>query len=82
MLNLIYKKATLTEIFNQISTTEVEEVRKRAIRFLTYKIPLLDTSGQQGIQNASTDTVAGDRAVLTKDVENFLIKLIKQVLGI
>ena len=34
-------KATLDEIFNQITTAVLEEVRKRAIKFLVVKIPAL-----------------------------------------
>ena len=54
-------RTTLTEMFNHINTAGIEEVRKRAIRYLVTKIPQLESN------------------VLTKDVEDFLIKQIKQV---
>jgi hypothetical protein len=56
----------------------VDEVRKRAIRFIACKIPLLDSNKQLGDQKSQTD-VAADSTVLKKDVEEFLIKQIKQV---
>jgi hypothetical protein len=35
-------KATLVEIFNHIKSTDLEEVRKRAIKFLVTKLPTLE----------------------------------------
>jgi hypothetical protein len=62
--------ATLNEIFNQINTAELEEVRKRAIKFLVTKIPVY-------IEQQSTATAA---ATTTKDLEDLIIKQVKTVL--
>lgn len=62
-------KETLNAIFNQINTAELEEIRKRAIKFLVAKLPVMiepNSSSSSGIIN--------------KDVEELLVKHIKQVL--
>lgn len=61
MFHFIAITVTLTEIFNQINTADLEEVRKRAIKFLVHKIPTIESE------------------VMSKDVEDYLIKQIKQV---
>lgn len=69
-------KISLKEIFNQITTTEVEEVRKRAIKFLVAKVPQLETILNRDIEEfivKSTKQVLQD-----VDAEEFvlLIKLL------
>lgn len=60
-------KSTLNEIFNQITTADLEEVRKRAIKFLVAKIPgYLEQSTTSGIS--------------TKDLEDSIVKHVKTVL--
>ena len=56
--------ATLNEIFNQITTSDVDEVRKRAIKFLLAKVPsFLDEPTPQA-----------------KELEETIIKDVKQVI--
>ena len=57
--------ATLNEIFNQINTAEVEEVRKRAIKFLVAKIPAFMKESAEGAH---------------KDLEDLIVKHVKQAL--
>jgi hypothetical protein len=57
-------KATLSEIFNQITTAELEVVRKRAIRFLVAKVPSILEQQQQN----------------SHEFEELVIKHVKQVL--
>jgi hypothetical protein len=67
-------KSTLNEIFNQINTAELEEVRKRAIKFLVSKLPgLFDVSSQ-----ASAAPPANNP--FNKELEDVIIKNVKQVL--
>jgi len=45
-------QAALNEIFNQINTAVVEEVRKRAIKFLVAKLPAyLEQSGSKDLED-------------------------------
>lgn len=65
----MFFKATLNEIFNQINTAELEEVRKRAIKFLVSKLPgLFDSTGA-----APTNTP------FNKELEDIIVKNVKQV---
>jgi hypothetical protein len=63
-------KSTLGEIFNQINTAELEEVRKRAIKFLVSKLPALFAASA----NATTPSL------FNKELEDLVIKNVKQVL--
>ena len=66
-------KETLNAIFNQINTAELEEIRKRAIKFLVAKIPaMVEPAGAGAVTAAST--------VINKEVEELLVKHVKQVL--
>jgi hypothetical protein len=66
----LFFKATLNEIFNQINTAELEEVRKRAIKFLVSKLPgLFDNTG------AATAT----NTPFNKELEDIIVKNVKQV---
>jgi len=63
-------KATLNEIFNQINTAELEEVRKRAIKFLVGKLPgLFDVSA-----------TAPPNSPFNKELEDIIVKNVKQVI--
>ena len=62
-------KETLNAIFNQINTAELEEIRKRAIKFLVTKLPVMIES-----------TASGNGAIINKEVEELLVKHVKQVL--
>ena len=67
----MFFKATLNEIFNQINTAELEEVRKRAIKFLVSKLPgLFDNTGA-----AATAT----NTPFNKELEDIIVKNVKQV---
>ena len=57
----------MNEIFNQITTAELEEVRKRAIKFLVSKLPTL-------IESSATNTQ------FNKEFEDLVVKNVKQVL--
>jgi hypothetical protein len=57
----------LNEIFNQITTAELEEIRKRAIKFLVSKLPTL-------IESSATNTQ------FNKEFEDLVVKNVKQVL--
>lgn len=59
-------KSTLNEIFNQINTAELEEVRKRAIKFLVSKLPLY-------LQQTNEINP-------TKDLEESIVKHVKTVI--
>jgi len=64
-----FLKATLNEIFNQINTAELEEVRKRAIKFLVAKLPgLFDSTG-----------TAPPASPFNKELEDIIVKNVKQV---
>jgi hypothetical protein len=63
----------LAEIFNQIATAELEEVRKRAIRFLVSKVPGLFTATSPA---ASADTATN---LFNKELEDLIVKHVKQV---
>jgi hypothetical protein len=65
---LIRPKASLNEIFNQINTAELDEVRKRAIKFLVAKIPTLLVE------------TAISPATSNKELEDLVIKNVKEVL--
>lgn len=60
-------KSTLGEIFNQITTAELEEVRKRAIKFLVSKIPTLFGPGLSN-------------TIYNKEFEDLVVTHVKQVL--
>lgn len=75
----LFFKATLGEIFNQINTAELEEVRKRAIKFLVAKIPGLFT----GVDSTATATAAANNtSPLNKELEDLIVKHVKQVCGV
>lgn len=63
-------KSTLNEIFNQINTAELEQVRKRAIKFLVTKMPIL-------LEYVATETPT---PAANKEFEDLIIKNVKQVL--
>ena len=65
----LYKIATLNEIFNQINTAELEEVRKRAIKFLVTKLSgLFDSTATPSPSNP-----------FNKELEDIIVKNVKQV---
>ena len=67
-LSVFLLKATLNEIFNQINTAELEEVRKRAIKFLVAKLPgLFDSSAAPSPTNP-----------FNKELEDIIVKNVKQ----
>ena len=64
-------KSSLNEIFNQINTAELEQVRKRAIQFLVSKIPALFEEANRNPSPTSP---------FNKELEESLVKHIKHVL--
>lgn len=62
-------KSVLNEMFNQINTAELEEVRKRAIKFLVCKIPAL-------LKEPETPELI----LLHKGLEDAIVKHVKQAL--
>ena len=68
--------ATLGEIFNQIGSAELEEVRKRAIKFLVTKIPTLFPP----VHGLITQHLPTNSATpFNKEFEELVVKHIKQV---
>lgn len=79
----LFFKATLGEIFNQINTAELEEVRKRAIKFLVAKIPGLFTGVEStGTATATATAAANNTSPLNKELEDLIVKHVKQVCGV
>lgn len=54
-------------MFNQINTAELEQVRKRAIKFLCEKLPLL----------LSSTSEAGSASLFNKELEDLILKYVK-----
>lgn len=70
-------KSTLGEIFNQIGSAELEEVRKRAIKFLVTKIPTLFPP----VHGLITQHLPTNSATpFNKEFEELVVKHIKQAL--
>ena len=70
------------EIFNQIRSAELEEVRKRAIKFLVTKIPTLfpPVHGLIAQHLPITATAAANaNTPFNKEFEDLVVKHIKQV---
>ena len=76
----------MSEIFNQINTAELEKVRKRAISFLASKIPPLFensnpiSSSNQANNNNNNSSNSNTSSLANKDLEDLIIKHIKQVI--
>lgn len=68
-------KSTLDEIFNQINTAELEIVRKRAIKFLVAKIPvILKESAENSIKGFEEAIVKHVKlALIDVDAEEFIL---------
>ncbi|CAF0728769.1 unnamed protein product [Brachionus calyciflorus] len=64
-------KASLDEMFNQINTAELDQVRKRGIKFLCTKLP-------QFFSSASTDS---SFSMFNKEIEDLLVKNVKNALN-
>jgi hypothetical protein len=65
---------TISEIFNQINVSEIDQVRKRAINFLVTKLPLFIDN------NSATTTAASTEFHLNKDIEDLLVQNVKKSL--
>lgn len=66
-----FQTATLDEMFNQINTAELDQVRKRGIKFLCTKLP-------QFFSSAATDT---SFSMFNREIEDILVKNVKNALN-
>ncbi|RNA30903.1 apoptosis inhibitor 5 isoform X2 [Brachionus plicatilis] len=64
-------RVTLNEMFNQINTAELDQVRKRGIKFLCGKLP-------QFFSSATTDPSC---SIFNKEIEDLLVKNVKRALS-
>lgn len=67
--------ATLGEIFNQINTSDLEQVRKRAIKFLVIKIQALMKDSSEGSHKDLEESIVKNvkQALVDVDAEEFIL---------